>query len=78
MEIRVIVYREQTSVLLFYDEDEAATANGSVSVGEERKRKEATDAYRGYKEIIKANASTNISSSTPKVTNGRKTHIRVL
>lgn len=55
MEIRVIVYREQTSVLLFYAEDEAATANGSVSVGEERKRKEATDAYRGYKEIIKAN-----------------------
>ena len=36
-------------------EDEAAEANGSASAAEERKRKEANDAYKIYEEIIKDN-----------------------
>ncbi|HBY2902568.1 TPA: helix-turn-helix domain-containing protein [Clostridioides difficile] len=36
-------------------EDEAAGANGSASAAEERKRKEANDAYKIYEEIIKDN-----------------------
>ena len=36
-------------------EDEAAGADGSASAAEERKRKEANDAYKVYEEIIKDN-----------------------
>ena len=38
-----------------YEQDEAAGANGSASAAEERKRKEANDAYKIYEEIIKDN-----------------------
>ena len=37
------------------EQDEAAGANGSASAAEERKRKEANDAYKIYEEIIKDN-----------------------
>ena len=38
-----------------YEQDEAAGANGSARAAEERKRKEANDAYKIYEEIIKDN-----------------------
>ena len=38
-----------------YERDEAAETNGSASAAEERKRKEANDAYKIYEEIIKDN-----------------------